>query len=212
MAHDAAHILCGDFNCTPGSLVHSYLSGAAVSESLRTETFWDGSLRQPRWYAHGSGRGFGRSGRHGRGVRGGDDRGSGQGAGSGQSGGKGGAGGRAQQSGDAPSRQNPYAVLPPHALASRLCSAYAPVGEPQLTTFHGGFHGTVDYIMCDSASFVPRSHLLTPTLVELAAESCLPSARRPSDHVPIACDLEIVGLGHAGSRGDDGAARSGRHD
>jgi len=54
-AHDAAAILCGDFNCTPGSLLHAYLAGAAVSESLETETFWDGSLRQPTWYSNGRG-------------------------------------------------------------------------------------------------------------------------------------------------------------
>lgn len=211
MAHGAAPILCGDFNCTPGSLAHSYLSGAPVSEQLRTETFWDGSLRQPRWYEHGSGRGIGRGGHgHSRAFGKGDGGGGGYGKGAGR--GRSGDGVRAQQCGDAPSRRNPYAVLQSHAFASRLRSAYASVGEPHLTTFHGGFHGTVDYIMFDSASFVPRSHLRTPTVAELAAEGCLPSARRPSDHVPIACDLEWVGSGHAGPGACDDVARSCRYD
>jgi len=141
-----------------------------------------------------------------------DRDGGGGGYGKGAGRGRSGDGVRAQQCGDAPSRRNPYAVLQSHAFASRLRSAYASVGEPHLTTFHGGFHGTVDYIMFDSASFVPRSYLRTPTVAELAAEGCLPSARRPSDHVPIACDLEWVGSGHAGPGACDDAAKSCRYD
>ena len=80
----------------------------------------------------------------------------------------------------------------PCGITDRLRSAFAHMGEPRFTTAHGGFQGTVDFIFYDARRLAPHSHLRMPSWAELAPERCLPSARRPSDHLPIACELELL--------------------
>ena len=77
----------------------------------------------------------------------------------------------------------------PHALAGQLCSAYGHLGEPECTSYHGGFAGTVDYVLFGHRALEVRTVLPTPTLHELAARRSLPDFGVPSDHVPLAVDL-----------------------
>lgn len=176
--HNAGTILCGDFNCTPRSLLHSYLCGAPVLESLNSEMLWDGSLSVPKWH----GRGFGDNDR-GRARR--PNKGPGHGNIKGR-------GGSDRSHNERPSRNRPFVHIDPHPFGTQLRSAFGHIGEPRVTTFHGGFRGTVDYIMFDSVKFSPRAHLRMPAMGDIRAERSLPSARRPSDHVPIACDMEML--------------------
>ena len=77
-----------------------------------------------------------------------------------------------------------------HALTTELASAYAHAGEPECTSFHSGFEGTVDYILHTAADFCVRTVLPTPSRRELEARRSLPDWATPSDHVPIPADLE----------------------
>ena len=78
-----------------------------------------------------------------------------------------------------------------HALAGELLSAYGHSrGEPKATTFHKRFMGTVDYIWHTATQLGVRTVLPTPPLRELIARRSLPDRMTPSDHVPVACDLE----------------------
>ena len=78
-----------------------------------------------------------------------------------------------------------------HPLAGDLLSAYGHShGEPEATTFHRRFCGTVDYIWYTAHALALRSVLPTPTRKELTARRSLPDRLTPSDHVPIACDIE----------------------
>jgi mRNA deadenylase 3'-5' endonuclease subunit Ccr4 len=77
-----------------------------------------------------------------------------------------------------------------HALLP-LVSAYGRTsGEPECTSFHGGFQGTVDYILFTESQFSVISKLPTPSRGELRRRRSLPDMAMPSDHVPIAADLE----------------------
>ena len=73
-----------------------------------------------------------------------------------------------------------------------LVSAYgsSTSGEPECTSFHGGFQGTVDYILFTQSQFRVISKLPTPSRGELRRRRSLPDMAMPSDHVPIAADLE----------------------
>jgi endonuclease/exonuclease/phosphatase family metal-dependent hydrolase len=77
-----------------------------------------------------------------------------------------------------------------HSFGPQLVSAYGWVGEPECTSFHGGFKGTVDYILLTPDFWTVRQLLPTPPLAELQRRRSLPDAAMPSDHVPIAADLE----------------------
>ena len=77
-----------------------------------------------------------------------------------------------------------------HPLAGELHSAYGTSrGEPECTTFHGRFLGTVDYIWFSVKQLGVRTVLPTPSRRELLARRSLPDLGTPSDHIPIACDL-----------------------
>ena len=77
-----------------------------------------------------------------------------------------------------------------HSLAGLLASAYGSRGdEPEVTSFHGDFEGTVDYIL-HTAQLRVLSTMPTPSRAELRKRRSLPDWRMPSDHVPIVCDLE----------------------
>ena len=76
-----------------------------------------------------------------------------------------------------------------HALADQLTSAYGWIGEPQCTSFHSGFQGTVDYVLLTAEQLVVQQLLPTPMWPEIAARRSLPDWHTPSDHLPIAADL-----------------------
>lgn len=81
-----------------------------------------------------------------------------------------------------------------HALAQQLASAYggampaAGMHEPECTSYHGGFQGTVDYIL-HTKHLCVLTKLPTPSRAELRSRRSLPDWWMPSDHVPIAADL-----------------------
>ena len=78
-----------------------------------------------------------------------------------------------------------------HPLAGELHSAYGHSrGEPEATSYHSRFMGTVDYIWHTASQLKVRAVLPTPSRNELAARRSLPDRMTPSDHVPIACTLE----------------------
>ena len=76
-----------------------------------------------------------------------------------------------------------------HPLSRELKSAYGHVGEPQCTTFHKGFQGTVDYILLTFADFIVETVMPLPSHADLARRGSLPDLYTPSDHIPIACEL-----------------------
>ena len=171
-AAGAGVVICGDFNCSPTSLLRSYLGGSPVDAPLSEEELWDGSASL-KW---------GGGARRGRGGR------------------AAGRGGGGRHRGGAPA-DAPRVVAAPHPLADRLRSAYLATGgrEPDATTCHADACGTVDYIMYDARALSPRTLLPTPSLREVLAEGARwPSRQRPSDHVPIACDLEVLVEGGRG--------------
>jgi endonuclease/exonuclease/phosphatase family metal-dependent hydrolase len=85
-----------------------------------------------------------------------------------------------------------------HPLAGELLSAYGHGrgSEPEGTTFHRKFLGTVDYIFHTTELRV-RAVLPTPSRRELVARRSLPDHETPSDHVPIACVLQWAADEHA---------------
>lgn len=155
-------VLLGDFNCMPGSLLHSFLLGRTLSAPLGTERHWDGQEAAQKAMRKSDG---------GKG---------------------GGGGGKRENDGHAFRDQGASDadhIQARHALSGALQSAYGHVGEPECTSFHGGFAGTVDYILFGHEAFAVRTVLPTPTLGDLIARRSLPDFGVPSDHVPIACDL-----------------------
>ena len=74
-------------------------------------------------------------------------------------------------------------------LGCEMVSAYGHIGEPECTSFHSGFHGTVDYVLLSKSSFVVQTVLPTPSFRELLGRRSLPDFTTPSDHLPIAADL-----------------------
>lgn len=191
-------ILLGDLNLTPDSLLYTFLLGSPLSAPLHSEREWDGqqaasSQRKQRRpipselaqanvgseVAHGS-----QSARAHQAPR--VDR-------SFASTSDATALSAASWRGDG-ARD---ALGETHPLAAELASAYGGLGEPECTSFHGGFQGTVDYITYTAAHFRVRSVLPTPQRVELVARRVLPDWLTPSDHVPIACDLTWASARHA---------------
>lgn len=162
-----ACVLLGDFNCCPGSPLYHFLLGGRLRAPLRTEGTWDG---QKASHSH------------------------------------------SQKGGNTHARLLPPPLPPPAAMTGGrslssdgamddqvdeshallpLVSAYGRTsGEPECTSFHGGFQGTVDYILFTESQFSVISKLPTPSRGELRRRRSLPDLVMPSDHVPIAADLE----------------------
>ena len=99
------------------------------------------------------------------------------------------------------------------AASSSDAWRYAAANEPACTSYHGRFEGTVDYILLSEEFSVRqllptpsrqepcllRSLTLTLTLTlaltvrqELMHRRSLPDWTTPSDHVPLACDVEVA--------------------
>ena len=92
-----------------------------------------------------------------------------------------------------PSRKSNVIIdAPRHALAERLRSAYAKVGEPACTSFSGPSPLTVDYIWYERDRFQVAALLPTPNRAQMFAYNSLPHEDMPSDHVPLACDLQFL--------------------
>ena len=175
-----ACIILGDFNMTPSSLLHAFVRGVRLVAANHTEGDWDGHEAErrargryhpPPWqqecYHHAT------------------------------------DGSRAMVMHEGHALPAPSGhALPPapswhvpqvdatHPLAGELLSAYGHSrGEPEATTFHKRFMGTVDFIWYTAQHLAVRTVLPTPSRRELAARHSLPDRTMPSDHVPIACDL-----------------------
>ena len=212
-----ACVLLGDFNCCPGSPLYHFLLGGRLRAPLRSENTWDG---QTSSHSHKKSRSQKGGHSHARLLlpplpppaamtsiwpplptgkpsrSGGGDGGGGHGGGD--------RGGRALSSDGEMVDQ----VDESHTLLSSdgemvdqvdeshtllpLVSAYgsSTSGEPECTSFHGGFQGTVDYILFTQSQFRVISKLPTPSRGELRRRRSLPDMAMPSDHVPIAADLE----------------------
>ena len=195
-----ACVLLGDFNCCPGSPLYHFLLGGRLRAPLRSENTWDG---QTSSHSHKKSRSQKGGNSHARLLlpplpppaamtsiwpplptgkpsrSGGGDGGGGHGGGD--------RGGRALSSDGEMVDQ----VDESHTLLP-LVSAYgsSTSGEPECTSFHGGFQGTVDYILFTQSQFRVISKLPTPSRGELRRRRSLPDMAMPSDHVPIAADLE----------------------
>ena len=181
-----ACVLLGDFNCCPGSPLYHFLLGGRLRAPLRSENTWDG---QTSSHSHKKSRSQKGGNSHARLLlpplppgkpsrSGGGDGGGGHGGGD--------RGGRALSSdGEMVDVDESHTLLP-------LVSAYgsSTSGEPECTSFHGGFQGTVDYILFTQSQFRVISKLPTPSRGELRRRRSLPDMAMPSDHVPIAADLE----------------------
>lgn len=203
-----ACVLLGDFNCCPGSPLYHFLLGGRLRAPLRTEGTWDGQ-KASHSHSHKGGNPHARllppplpppaamttirktawplrpTVTTGTTVTTGKPSQSGGGDGGGGHGG-GDRGGRSLSSDGAMDDQ----VDESHALLP-LVSAYGRTsGEPECTSFHGGFQGTVDYILFTESQFSVISKLPTPSRGELRRRRSLPDMAMPSDHVPIAADLE----------------------
>jgi mRNA deadenylase 3'-5' endonuclease subunit Ccr4 len=161
-----AVVALGDWNAAPGSVLHAFLLGRAVVEPLKTERTWDGQEAVHRWM-HSAGHQDPRQPLP--------------------------PPPRAQQLPQTQPRQQggdgQWLPGETHPLAGELVSAYGHVGEPECTSFHHGFKGTVDYILLTAADLQVRTVLPLPNLREMSARRSLPDFLTPSDHLPIACDL-----------------------
>ena len=203
-----ACVLLGDFNCCPGSPLYHFLLGGRLRAPLRSENTWDG---QTSSHSHKKSRSQKGGNSHARLLlpplpppaamtsiwpplptgkpsrSGGGDGGGGHGGGD--------RGGRALSSDgemvDLVDESHTDQVDESHTLLP-LVSAYgsSTSGEPECTSFHGGFQGTVDYILFTQSQFRVISKLPTPSRGELRRRRSLPDMAMPSDHVPIAADLE----------------------
>ena len=210
-----ACVLLGDFNCCPGSPLYHFLLGGRLRAPLRSENTWDG---QTSSHSHKKSRSQKGGNSHARLLlpplpppsamtsiwpplptgkpsrSGGGDGGGGHGGGD--------RGGRAlssdgemvdqvDESHTLISHESHTQVDESHTLLP-LVSAYgsSTSGEPECTSFHGGFQGTVDYILFTQSQFRVISKLPTPSRGELRRRRSLPDMAMPSDHVPIAADLE----------------------
>ena len=78
-------------------------------------------------------------------------------------------------------------------------SAYAVWGEPQCTSFHSGFQGTVDYILFDHARLKLATLMPVPPIELIAQHGSLPDHVTPSDHLPIAADFEWQAMPQSGT-------------
>ena len=167
-----ACVLLGDFNCCPGSPLYHFLLGGRLRAPLRSENTWDG---QTSSHSHKKSRSQKGGHSHARLLlpplpppaamtsiwpplptgkpsrSGGGDGGGGHGGGD--------RGGRALSSDGEMVDQ----VDESHTLLP-LVSAYgsSTSGEPECTSFHGGFQGTVDYILFTQSQFRVISKLPTP--------------------------------------------------
>ena len=200
-----ACVLLGDFNCCPGSPLYHFLLGGRLRAPLRSENTWDG---QTSSHSHKKSRSQKGGNSHARLLlpplpppaamtsiwpplptgkpsrSGGGDGGGGHGGGD--------RGGRALSSdGEMVDQVDESHIDESHTLLP-LVSAYgsSTSGEPECTSFHGGFQGTVDYILFTQSQFRVISKLPTPSRGELRRRRSLPDMAMPSDHVPIAADLE----------------------
>ena len=171
-----ASVILGDFNCTPSSLLHAFVRSGQLVAPTHAEGEWDGHEAEVRGaravharhpaYTHAPSMPACVS-----------------------------AGAAASSGLHAGSAHRPHAGSPhmdaSHPLAGELLSAYGNGrGEPEATTFHKKFLGTVDYVWYTAQHLEVRTVLPTPSRRELIASHSLPDWRTPSDHVPIGCDLE----------------------
>lgn len=167
----AAVVLLGDFNCTPSSALYGFLLGGSLRGAVADEGAWDGQKcqqQQQKWV---------RSPQQMQKLR----------------------WEQAQQplkfvqhrqlASSSTSPPPPPGALPEsHRLAGLLSSAYGSTGEPECSSYHSGFQGTVDYILHTRELGVVQL-LPTPSRAQLAGRRSLPDAFCPSDHIAIAADL-----------------------
>ena len=176
--------MLGDFNMTPSSLLHAFVRGVRVYAPKATEGEWDGHEAEAR-----GGKGKGRPQRNASRTRthsGGDQWTASPPPWSAPMD----ASSSAPIHDTPPSHQDSH-IDATHPLAGELLSAYGHSRcEPEATTFHKRFLGTVDFIWYTAQHLAVRTVLPTPSRRELGARRSLPDHMTPSDHVPIACDLE----------------------
>ena len=198
-------VVLGDLNCTPDSALYRFLLNGKLTEPLSTEGMWDGQRPNPNGN-HRSLRG-GASTRPQHSAR----RAPGSQHPYHRSTPTSSAPTHTPSSIPLPDSSTTAPIAPPpapaetarsrspafeatHALScAPLVSAYAQHGEPQCTSYHGGFQGTVDYILLEPNHFHIRQLLPTPSLADMMRRGSLPDQWTPSDHVPIAADLEWKG-------------------
>ena len=156
-----ALVVLGDLNMTPSSLLHGFVRGERLRAASWSEHEWDGHEAENR---RGQGH---RQPEHAPY-----------------------AGAHLHAPGQPPELPGKPLVDATHPLAGELHSAYGTSrGEPECTTLHRRFCGTVDYIWFSVKQLAVRTVLPTPSRRELLARRSLPDLATPSDHIPIACDF-----------------------
>ena len=82
-----------------------------------------------------------------------------------------------------------------NAAAASLAHTFGPLangcGQQGFTNYVGGFVAVLDYVLHD-ATLVSVRHAETPSLSAVTAQTALPSAQFPSDHLPQCCDLRLL--------------------
>mmetsp|Transcript_16300 Transcript_16300/g.31313 ORF Transcript_16300/g.31313 Transcript_16300/m.31313 type:complete len:252 (+) Transcript_16300:930-1685(+) len=97
---------------------------------------------------------------------------------------------------DAAPARSPGRVRVTHSVGLGLSLAHpfeleSGCGFPEWTNYVQGFTGCLDYIWCDKRSIKVLGTLPEPPLASITKEVALPSSEFPSDHLPMACEIQL---------------------